>query len=857
MTGRGRRFFTALAVATSFAVLTGPVRGATIQVTTLAQGVADDGECSLQEAIYAANFDFGVAPASFIPLQMFDTGCSPGSGADVVELQAGQVYTMTSILDDPYNPAGPTATPVILSDITIEANGAQLVRPNPGRDFTAPNFRAFVVVRKEFADPDGDLPIAGDGIGRLTIRNAVIKGFTARGGNGAAGGGGGLGAGGGIYVARGFLLVDRSTFEDNGAGGGNGSTGNFGGGGGGGGLAGHGGDTTHGGGGGGGVRGDGASGMSHDAACDTAFGGGGGGTISAGGGGVSAFGGYRCGGHGGNSVLAVIRDGAAGTCAGGGGGGGMEASACLLQIFGGDGGDGAYGGGGGGGAFRVESGNGGDGGFGGGGGAGNTSGSNVNGVGPSGGDGGFGAGGGAGAGGYLTGGPGTGGSFAGNGSMTGGGAGAGLGGAIFSDFGDVTIQNSTFKGNYVVRGLAGPGAGAARDEGGALFAVDGSMTVLNSTLAANESTGEGAGIVVYRSSRDDMFARFTLRNSIIAVSSPAVRECFYLNEVVAQGEGNLIMNNSVAGSSFEDPHACPGHVVSGHPLLGTLKINPPGLTPTMALAPTSPALDIAGPNSLPEDQRGVARPKGPGSDIGAFEAGNAAPTALCKNVTTSAGPTCTADVSIDNGSFDPDGDAITLAQAPAGPYGIGTRTVTLTATDGEGASGNCTGDVTVVDDVPPAVSASLQVSTLSPSRNHDPVLVGLRATATDGCSAAPTSFQVQVFGDEDDPTPTEGSTVFSPDASEMAVGTLRLRAERVDSGDGRVYLIVVRGTDGAGNSAAACATVAVPHDSSAGSLASAHAQAATARTYCETHGGAAPAGYFVVGDGPSVGPRKK
>ena len=827
MRNRGRRFLAALAVATSLTGLTGRAHGATIQVTTTAQGIADDGECSLQEAIYSANFDFGVAPSSFIPLEMFDTGCNPGSGADVIELEAGKVYQMTSILDDPYNPMGPTANPIILSDITIEANGAQLLRPNPGRNFASPNFRVFAVALQVFSDPDGDLPIAGDGIGKLTLTHAYVKGFTAKGGNGAAGGG-------------------------------NGSGGNFGGGGGGGGLAGNGGGAGDGGGGGGGARGNGASGGSHSAECDSGFGGGAGGTISPGGGNVSAFGGYRCGGHGGNSLTSLFRDGADGTCAGGGGGGGEEASACLLEVFGGDGGDGSYGGGGGGGAYRVESGNGGHGGFGGGGGASNTSDSNVSGVGPSGGDGGFGGGGGAAAGGYILGGPGEGGSFAGNGGKTAGGAGAALGGAIFSDFGDVTIRNSTFKGNYVLHGLPGNGAGTARDEGGAIFAVDGSLTVLNCTLAFNESTGEGAGIVVYRSSRDGLFANFTLRNTIVAASSPAVRECFFLNSVAAQGEGNLIMNNSIEDSDFDDPHLCPGQVESANPLLGALMINPPGLTPTLSIGAGSPALDIAGPNALSTDQRGIGRPKGPASDSGAFEGGNAAPTAICQDVTATAGPSCTAGADINNGSFDPDaGDTITLVQTPPGPYGVGATTVTLTATDEEGAASSCTGEVTVVDDVPPVINASVQIPLINPKTNHDLVSVGLGASATDDCSAAPTSFQVRVFGDEDDQVPTDGSTMFSPDASDIRVGALRLRAERTDSGNGRVYLIVVAGTDGSGNSSVACATVVVPHDTSAASLVAAIAQASTAKAYCQVHGGAAPAGYFVIGDGPVAGSKKK
>ena len=124
----------------------------------------------------------------------------------------------------------------MLTNITIEANGAQLTRPNPFLDFTGvPNFRAFAVsfattackdLPTEFAFVQRDLVVSGvdpfneGGFGttqgNLTIRNAYIKGFTAKGGNGAVGGGGGLGAGGAIYVAGGLLTIENSTFQHNG-----------------------------------------------------------------------------------------------------------------------------------------------------------------------------------------------------------------------------------------------------------------------------------------------------------------------------------------------------------------------------------------------------------------------------------------------------------------------------------------------------------------------------------------------------------------------------------------------------------------------------------------------------------------
>jgi len=85
---------------------------------------------------------------------------------------------------------------------------------------------------------------------------------------------------------------------------------------------------------------------------------------------------------------------------------------------------------------------------------------------------------------------------------------------------------------------------------------------------------------------------------------------------------------------------------------------------------------------------------------------NQAPTAVCQDITVSAGPNCVADASIDNGSFDPDGDSVTITQSPAGPYPLGTTNVTVTVTDSNGASSTCAATVTVVQrNSPPVANA--------------------------------------------------------------------------------------------------------------------------------------------------------
>jgi hypothetical protein len=154
-----------------------------------------------------------------------------------------------------------------------------------------------------------------------------------------------------------------------------------------------------------------------------------------------------------------------------------------------------------------------------------------------------------------------------------------------------------------------------------------------------------------------------------------------------------------------------------------------------------------------------------------------------------------------------------------------------------------------IDDTPDNV-ASVATSSLWPA-SHDLVNVGLSVTSTGTCQV---NRQVSVFSDEDDVDPqTIGD--MSPDAKNIALDTLRLRAERRDSGDGRVYLIVVTTTDGQ-DSAFSCSTVTVPANQSAAGKASVAAQAAAAKTFCTNNGGAAPPGFFIVGDGPVIGPKQ-
>ncbi|HTI39691.1 MAG TPA: choice-of-anchor Q domain-containing protein [Vicinamibacterales bacterium] len=592
-----------------------PARGATIFVTTTDDKIGGGFGCSLKEAMYAARLHASYDGVHAIAINGYDptthfpniahTQCLVGDGVDdtivlATNVLSSTIFSFGKVNEDDQNFIGPTATAMVTTKVTIEANGAILLH-----SFLADSeqFRLFAV---------------GPG-GRLTIRNAIIGGFRVHGGNGVCGGGGGMGAGGAIHVAGGTLFVENTTFVNNGAVGGNGSEGIAGGGGGMGGDGGCGFENIVGGddgGGGGGARGNGAR-------ADFYNGGGGGGTVFSG---NQRTGGYRCGADGGIHGDFEHNDGydVASGCSGGGGGGGNAPEDPLPGTI--YGGSGLYGGGGGGAADK-----GGRGGIGGGGGGGGN-----------GGDGGFGAGGGGGHGIFIPGDSGHGGMFGSDGASDvdgSGGAGAGLGGAIFSYGGDVTIRNSTFNGNFVQRGdgiscLKPDGtseygcspSSPASDAGGAVFAVNGFLKIYNSTIAGNHVSGTaaGAGGGVFFLQMQDVPQQFepptfVLDNNIIATNG--TNECVMRvasSTLAGEFAGNLVQSNDSA-----DPCPVEGIVKNGEdPLLGPLLMNG-GFTNTMAITTGSPAYGTADPGtSLPADQRGQQRPSkdGHGYDIGAFEA---------------------------------------------------------------------------------------------------------------------------------------------------------------------------------------------------------------------------------------------
>jgi predicted outer membrane repeat protein len=229
---------------------------------------------------------------------------------------------------------------------------------------------------------------------------------------------------------------------------------------------------------------------------------------------------------------------------------------------------------------------------------------------------------------------------------------AGYGGGIYME--GSSVRGSTISGN------------TARAGGGVLAGGDSTGTIRNSTISGNGATGggtateysgQGGGIFVYGNSKYAASgpAELRIRASTVAANASTAGSAgvyaFYDNPVevpfvtlrgsiVADGSGAPDLGQKQAGSIasgfslVENPGAVTllgdpdGTSITGvDPKLGPLADNG-GPTKTMALDPTSAAVDAAQAGGLTTDQRGQTRPVdsaaenttlSDGTDMGAFE----------------------------------------------------------------------------------------------------------------------------------------------------------------------------------------------------------------------------------------------
>ncbi|HQW76551.1 MAG TPA: CSLREA domain-containing protein [Dokdonella sp.] len=156
--------------------LTGSASAATLAVTTTNDTVAADGQCSLREAITAANLDTAF------------NGCAAGSGADIVVLAAGEYRIDRAGAGEDANSTGDLD---VRSSLTIQGAGADVTRIRGDR-----NDRVF-----DLAMPGAGQPVA-----------VTITGVTIRNGDGIFGGAI-LAAAGASLVVSGCSIVNNTAAQ--------------------------------------------------------------------------------------------------------------------------------------------------------------------------------------------------------------------------------------------------------------------------------------------------------------------------------------------------------------------------------------------------------------------------------------------------------------------------------------------------------------------------------------------------------------------------------------------------------------------------------------------------------------------
>jgi hypothetical protein len=143
-------------------------------------------------------------------------------------------------------------------------------------------------------------------------------------------------------------------------------------------------------------------------------------------------------------------------------------------------------------------------------------------------------------------------------------------------------------------------------------------------------------------------------------------------------------------------------------------------------------------------------------------------------------------------------------------YPLGTNVLRFQAMDTNELSSSCSTTIVVEDTTPPVIAqVTANPKELWPP-NHKMVRVEVRARVIDECG--PTRWGI-VRVTSNEPANDIGDGNTEQDWEIIDRDTVKLRAERAGSGDGRVYTIYVKAVDGSGNeSRPASVRVVVPHD---------------------------------------------
>ena len=375
------------------------------------------------------------------------------------------------------------------------------------------------------------------------------------------------------------------------------------------------------------------------------------------------------------------------------------------------------------------------------------------------------------------------------------------GGGIVS-YGD---SQATIAGNLI--------AGNSACGGGGIFwrSSSGNNVLVNNTIADNDAES-WPGVYVA-----DFDAGDELHNNIITAHTGPALYC-------ATGAPTLKSNDifSGQGAAYEgtcaDQTGLTGNISADPAFIGAanrdyrVRMTSAVVDAGNGAAPALPATDLAGFDRVFDGNRdGVAR-----VDIGAFESRNRAPVVNAgADQTVAAGVDCLGSVALAAAASDPDGDPLRLTwsgsfgtatgSTPSLVLPLGTHVITVTADDGIGGRASDTVVVTVADLTPPSISSVTATPSVIQKSNHEMVPVTLTVQAADGCGGTDCRIVSMVSNEPED-----------NDWELTGPLTLKVRAERLGKGNGRVYTITVACTDAAGNTATSTVTVTVPKGSDGG-----------------------------------------
>jgi len=424
------------------------------------------------------------------------------------------------------------------------------------------------------------------------------------------------------------------------------------------------------------------------------------------------------------------------------------------------------------------------------------------------------------------------------------------GGAILADGGTMIINTATFANNSAIGGHGGNGGqtngglncgmhgagglahgGAITNNNAATLNIKHATISLNKAQAGNTGVNQGGANKPPRPVAEGAGggirvgpASVTLENTIIAGNtaangagdaSGAPTPGPNVDGTVTSNGHNLL---SVATDAVGFSGA--GDKTGANPMLAALADNG-GPTQTMKLSAGSAAIDAGVAAGATLDQRGLARTiddpgvanaaTSDGTDIGAFE-GASACTLLCPaNITApnDAGK-CGAIVTYKTPAL-PGCGKVTCNPPSGSFFPVGTTVVSCTSANGP----TCTFKVTVNDTEKPVITLKNKVMTLwPPNHQYETVNVSdLVASVSDNCDAGLGLSSVSISRVTSDEVEDANGNGDGHTLKDIVIASncksVKLRAERMGSGNGRVYNIAVRVKDAAGNMATATARVTV------------------------------------------------